>query len=312
LGQVKVDLETPSALPGNLLERGVPADDPWTPLRVLDWTTGRFAEAGIEPARLEAQLVIGHALGLSRVDLYTRFDQPLGKDELARTRELIKRRLAGEPTAYLIGSQEFWSLPLQVDRRVLIPRRDTETLVEHVLGALPDRAAPIALLDVATGAGPVALALARELAAARVVATDLSAGALEVAAANAAACGLADRVELRQGDLLAPLGAGERFAVIAANLPYIPTADVAGLSPEVQAEPRSALDGGPDGLDLIRRLVAAAPDHLEPGGLLALEHGFDQGDAVRGLLAPPRWTGATTVTDLGGQPRVTSARLASR
>ncbi|MBE7452521.1 MAG: peptide chain release factor N(5)-glutamine methyltransferase [Kofleriaceae bacterium] len=280
----------------------------WTTAAVLDWTTKRFAEAGIDAARLEAQVLLAHALGCTRVQLYTGFDRPLDEDELARARGLIKRRLAGEPVAYLVGTQEFWSLSFAVDERVLVPRHDTETVIQVVLDQVGERQAPWRVLDVCTGSGVLAVTLARELAAARVVATELSPAAAEVARANAARLGVADRVEVREGDLLAPV-AGEVFDVVVANPPYIATAVIATLDREVQREPRQALDGGADGLDLLRRLVAAAPDHVAPGGLLVLEHGHDQGEAVRARCdATGAFAAAATVRDLGKQPRVTWAR----
>lgn len=281
----------------------------WTPLRLLEWTTRRFADASVDSPRLAAQILLAHALGIDRVQLYVQYDKPLGPEELGRYRDLVRRRLAGEPVAYLTGRQEFWSLPLAVDPRVLVPRRDTETLVELVLDRV-DRAAALAIADIGTGAGPVALALARELPAARVVATDVSADALAVASENASRLGLADRIDFRAGDLLAALGDGERFDVIASNPPYVASGEIDRLAPEVRREPRGALDGGGDGLDHLRRLVAGAAGHLvSPGGLLALEHGFDQGPAVRALLdATGRFAAAETRADLGGQPRVTWAR----
>lgn len=281
----------------------------WTPLRLLEWTTRRFADASVDSPRLAAQILLAHALGIDRVQLYVQHDKPLGPDELGRYRDLVRRRLAGEPVAYLTGRQEFWSLPLAVDARVLVPRRDTETLVELVLDRV-DRAAALAIADIGTGAGPVALALARELPAARVVATDASAEALAVARENASRLGLAERIDFRAGDLLAALRDGERFDVIASNPPYVASGEIDRLAPEVRREPRGALDGGGDGLDHLRRLVAGAASHLvSPGGLLALEHGFDQGPAVRALIdGTGRFLAAETRADLGGQPRVTSAR----
>ena len=270
-------------------------------MSVLSWTSGRFAERGIASARLDAEVLLAHVLKTSRVGLYTGFDKPLEEDELAAYRELIKRRLAGEPVAYLVGEQEFWSLPLSVDARVLIPRRDTETLVE-----VGRRAGGHRVADVATGSGAVALALAKELPEARFVATDLSDDALAVARANVTRLGLADRVELRAGDLVDPLD-GE-FDLVVANPPYVPTGDLSGLSVEVRREPRQALDGGRDGLDVIRRLVPAARARLVEGGTLAVEHGFDQGPAVRALFESADYRDVTTTKDLAGQERVTSGR----
>lgn len=281
--------------------------DSWTPLKVLEWTTQRFASAGNPSARLDAQVLLAHVLKCDRVALYTGFDKPLGDDELRAYRELIKRRLAGEPTAYLIGEREFWSMRLHVDRRVLIPRPDTELLVEVALEHARARGGELRIADIATGSGAIALALARELPAARVVATDVSPEALEVAAHNASALGLEDRVRFRLGDLTAALADEAPFDLLVANLPYIPTADIAGLAPEVRGEPRLALDGGADGLDLVRRLIGAAPARIVPGGLIALEHGFDQAPAVAGLLAD-EFDDVTTRRDLAGHARVTCAR----
>ncbi len=274
----------------------------WTTLSVLSWTASRFSERGLPSARLDAEVLLAHVLQTSRVALYTGFDKPLEEPELARYRELIKRRLAGEPVAYLIGEQEFWSLPLAVDPRVLIPRRDTETLVE-----VGKRAGGRRIADVATGSGAVALALAKELPEATVVATDASEDALAVARANVARHGLEGRVELRAGDLVAPLAA-ETFDLIVSNPPYVRTGDLAGLSAEVRREPRRALDGGADGLDVLRRLIPAARDRLAEGGALAVEHGFDQGPAVRALFDAAGYRDVKTTPDLAALERVTEGR----
>lgn len=288
-------------------------DEAWTPLKVIAWTSRRFADAGVDSPRLSAQVLLAHALDCGRVELYLQHDKPLGPDELGRYRELVRRRLAGEPVAYLVGSQEFWSLSLAVDPRVLIPRRDTEMVIEAVLDQVTDRNAPLRIADIGTGAGTLALTLARELTRAQVVATDASAEALAVAAENAARLDMAARVELRCGDLAGAFAVGERFDIVVANLPYVPSGVVDGLAAEVRREPRSALDGGVDGLDLVRRLVTAVAAHLVPGGILALEHGFDQGEAVRALVeaAPGPFAAVETRTDLGGRDRVTLARLGS-
>jgi release factor glutamine methyltransferase len=271
----------------------------WTPLKVLSWTAAKFGERGIGSARLDAELLLAHVLRTSRVGLYTAFDKPLEEAELAAFRELIRRRLAGEPIAYLTGAQEFWSLPLRVDPRVLVPRRDTETLVEVALRRAPGAAR---IADVGTGSGAVALALAKERPGAEILATDASDDALAVARANSEALGLPLR--LLTGDLLAPLAGA--FDLIVSNPPYVPTGDLAGLPPEVRREPRGALDGGRDGLDVLRRLVAGAPPLLAAGGVLAVEHGFDQGVPVRALFAAAGFEAVESARDLGGHERVTS------
>ncbi len=276
----------------------------WTTLAVLDWTTQKFATAGISSARLEAQILLAHVLGCSRVQLYTSFDKPLGEAELAGYRELIKKRLAGDPVAYLVGEHELWGLPFWIDRSVLVPRPDTETLIEVARATRADRAAPCTVLDLCTGSGAVAISLARELPAARVIATEVSRDAAAIARRNAERNGVLDRVDVRVGDLFAPV-AGERFDLIVANPPYIASAVIDTLDAEVRREPRIALDGGADGLAFYDRIANAARAHLAPGGAIALEHGFDQADAVRTRLEAAGVARVTLVHDLGKQPRVT-------
>jgi release factor glutamine methyltransferase len=276
----------------------------WTTLGVLDWTTQRFTEAGITAARLEAQILLAHVLGCSRVQLYTGFDKPLGDAELAGYRALIKRRLAGESVSYLVGETEFWGLPFHVEASVLVPRPDTETVIEVARIARPDRASPCRILDLCTGSGVIAVSLAREYPAAQLVATELSPAAAALARRNAARNAVADRVEVREGDLFAPV-AGERFDLIAANPPYIASSVIPTLSAEVRREPVIALDGGRDGLAFYDRICGAARDHLAPGGALVVEHGYDQADAVRARFVAAGLTGVTLVHDLGKNPRVT-------
>lgn len=279
----------------------------WTTLSVLDWTTQRFTEAGIAAARLEAQILLAHVLGCTRMQLYTGFDKPLGEVELASYRGLIKRRLGGEPVSYLVGETEFWGLPFWVEPSVLVPRPDTETVIEVVRAARPERgadAAPCRLLDLCTGSGVIAISLAREYPAAQVVATELSPAAAALARRNAARNAVADRVDVREGDLFAPVR-GERFDLIAANPPYIASVVIPTLPAEVRREPVIALDGGPDGLAFYDRICAEAREHLVPGGAIVLEHGFDQADAVGARLVAAGFTGVTLVHDLGKNPRVT-------
>jgi release factor glutamine methyltransferase len=274
-------------------------------LAVLDWTTKRFTDAGIASARLEAQLLLAHVLGCSRVALYTGFDKPLAEAELTGYRELIKRRLGGEPVAYLVGEHEFWGLPFHVDANVLVPRPDTETVIEVARSLRADRAAPCRVADLCTGSGAIAIALAKELPAARVIATDVSPGAVALARRNAERNGFSGRVEVREGDLWAAV-AGERFDLIASNPPYIASAVVPTLAAEVRCEPLLALDGGGDGLAFYDRICSEARAHLEPGGALVVEHGFDQADAVRARFEAAGFQRIQLTHDLGKNPRVTS------
>lgn len=282
--------------------------DRWTVLDVLRWTTSRFDERKLATPRLDAEVLIAAALGLPRVQLYVQFERPLETAELAAIRENVRRRQAGESVAYVVGRKEFFGLDFAVDARVLVPRPDTETLVDEALGRLRERSAeapPPVIADVGTGSGAIIVALAKQLPASRAFAVDRSAAALEVARANAARHAVA--VEFVEGDLTAPLHAHAPFDLVAANLPYIPSAELAGLAPEVRAEPVGALDGGPDGLDLVRRLVAEAPAVLAPGGALVLEIGDGQADATAELCAAAGLVDVRRRRDLGAVDRVVSA-----
>jgi release factor glutamine methyltransferase len=278
----------------------------WNILKVLTWTQTRFAERGLPTARLDAELLLCHVLGCDRVRLYTHFDQPLEPNELAKYKDLIRRRIAGEPVAYLVGKKEFRSLELGVDPRVLVPRPDTETLVEVVLAALDAEAAG-RVVDVGTGSGAIALALKRARPRLEVIAVDRSRDALAVARANAER--LAIELELCEGDLLSPVAGRAPLLAVVSNPPYIPTGELAGLALEVQREPRAALDGGPDGLDVIRRLVAQAAPLLQAGGLLAMEVGAGQAPAVRAMVERDgRYEASCATPDLAGIERVVAAR----
>jgi release factor glutamine methyltransferase len=280
---------------------------PWTVLDVIRWTADRFGERGLATPRLDAELLVAHVLALPRVQLYVQFDRPLLPEELAAIRGLIKRRQSGESVAYLVGKKEFWGLEFSVDARVLVPRPDTETLVEEArarLGGRPDPAAPPRIADVGTGSGAIAVTLAKLFPEASVFATDLSPGALEVASANAVKLGVT--VTFLQGDLDAPLAAHAPFSLVAANLPYIPSGEMPTLPADVRTEPAAALDGGDDGLTLVRRLAAAAPGLLAPAGALVLEIGAGQAAATRALLDSAGLTDIQTRRDLGGIERVVS------
>ncbi len=282
------------------------AVESWTPLKLLGWTQGFFAGKGVDAPRLTAELLLAQALGCDRVRLYLDFDKPLGDEELARYRELVKRRAGGEPTAYLTGAREFFGHRLAVDPRVLIPRPETEQLAELGLAALAEGGSA---LDLGTGSGALAIALSLGRPGAAVTAVDLSPEALEVARANATALGAA--VTFLAGDLYAPLPPEQRFDVIVSNPPYLPTGELAGLQREVQREPRLALDGGADGLDLLRRVVAGAPARLATGGLLLLEMHESHLESLPALCLAAGFASAEVRRDLAGLPRLTMARMAA-
>jgi release factor glutamine methyltransferase len=271
---------------------------------VIRWTTSRFEDRRIDTPRLDAEILTAHALGISRVQLYVQFDRPLLPDELAAIRGLVQRRQAGESVAYVVGKKEFWGLELSVDSRVLVPRPDTETLVDEALARLGPRDGAYRVADIGTGSGAIAITLAKQLPQAAVFASDASPEALAVARANAERH--AAPITFVTGDLAAPLLAHAPFNLVAANLPYIPSADIADLAPEVRAEPRLALDGGPDGLDLVRRLVAAAPALLVAGGALVLEVGAGQAQETARLLPAAGFADVRVRRDLGEIERVVS------
>jgi release factor glutamine methyltransferase len=275
----------------------------WAIGTILTWTKQYFGDKGVDNPRLDAEVLLSHILGKDRLYLYVNFDQPLQPDELAAYREAVKKRAQRVPVAYITGTKEFMGLRFSVSPAVLIPRPDTEILVEAALTRLADAANPY-ILDIGTGSGAIIISLLHKLPSARGVAVEISAQALAVAAKNAAGLGVAERLALRQGDLFAG-AAGEFFDAIVSNPPYIPDQEVAKLAPEVRCEPSSALAGGADGLDFYRRIVANAARFLKPGGFVALEVGAGQAAAVAALadqqsgLKP-----AAVVNDYSGIERV--------
>lgn len=258
----------------------------WTILALVRWTADYFHRHGVDNARSEAEILLAHTLGMRRIDLYLNHDKPLGDDERGRFKALIRRRAAREPLAYITGTREFWSLPLSVDASVLIPRPETECLVEAVLPRLADPDRPTQrVLDLGTGSGAIVIALAREQPRHRYVAMDRSPAALRTARENARRHQVDARIDWFCGDWQASLDPDRGiFDVIVANPPYIRSRDLPGLQPEIHRyEPRSALDGGADGLDSLRRIIRSIHRHIAAGGLLALEMGCDQADDVRML-----------------------------
>jgi release factor glutamine methyltransferase len=280
----------------------------WTVLALLRWTTSYFSDRGIDTARLDAECLLAAALGVDRMRLYLDFDKPVLDAERARYRELVKRR-AGDrvPVAQLIGSKEFWSLSLRVSPDVLAPRPDTETLVAAALVLLEAGDAPAEVLDLGTGSGANALALAHERPPARVTATDVSEPALAVARDNAQRLGLADRVSCLPGDLFEPV-AGRRFDLIVSNPPYLAESERPDLAPELAHEPDEALFAGADGLSVLRALVDQVPAFLAPGAGFAVEVAPAQADSVAHWCQDAGMRDVAVHRDLAERPRVVAAR----
>jgi release factor glutamine methyltransferase len=277
----------------------------WSIGEVLQWATDDFRARGLESPRLDAEVLLAFALGATRVQLIVDRERPLAEGELARVREIVKRRRAREPVAYVVGGREFYGRWFQVDRRVLVPRPDTETLVDVALRRTAQRSMSMRALDLCTGSGCVGITLARERPTSRVHATDASEDALVVARMNALRLG-AYNVSIALGDLFAGLDPARwRFDVIVANPPYIPASEIETLAPDVRDyEPRAALDGGETGFDLIRTIVAEAPRYLARGGTLALEVGAGQAPEVTRLLASTGFRHVTATRDYGRIERV--------
>lgn len=276
-------------------------------LDLLDWTTGYFEDAEIENPRLNAEVLLGNVLGLERIMLYARFDRQLDPQQRSEFRELVRKRAEHCPLQYLLGEIEFYERDFKVTPAVLIPRPETELVVDKCLEKLPDEDEAYRIADVGTGSGVIAVTLAVERSSAQVIATDFSAEALEVAAENARRHGVKDRVGLFQGDLTDPVKealekAGKKLHLLVSNPPYIPSDQVEELAPEVRDhEPRRALDGGQDGLDYVRKLVENAGSLLEGGGWLVLELSEGQADSVRDLLqSEDAFCGAEIETETDG------------
>jgi release factor glutamine methyltransferase len=286
-----------------------------TVLDVVRLSTTFLADRGSESPRLDAELIAAHSLGLRRLDLYLQHDRPLDDAELGPIRELLRRRATGEPVAYLVRSREFYGRRFMVTPAVLVPRPETEILVERVLSWARARAGEagegLRIADAGTGSGCIAVTLAAELAGAALVGTDVSAEALAVARDNAAALAPAARVEFLEGGFLTALAGRQRFDAVVSNPPYIPSGELAGLVRDVRDfEPVGALDGGPDGLDADRAIVAGAAGLLQPGGLLALEIDHRAAATVSALIETSIAGARVTVTkDLAGHDRVVEAMV---
>ena len=261
-------------------------EEPWTILKLLQWTTDYFKKNKVAEPRPSAEVLLAHVLSEDRLFLYLNYDRPMETAELAAFRTFVKRRLAGEPNQYITGTQEFWSLPFRVNPDVLIPRPETEVLLETVLEFLDSPDLEVDILDLGTGSGAIATALARELDAARIVATDLSMAALKVARNNAHLNQVDRKIHFLCSDMFSGFSPGwQKFAVVVTNPPYVSQAEFAKLPPEIRDyEPRHALDGGPDGLAAIRRIIKEAPAVLCQKGALIMEMGADQAESVTKLV----------------------------
>lgn len=293
--------------------------EPWTTRKLLDWMSKAMRERGVDSPRLCAEMLLAHVLKCERLHLYMHADRPATVEERDMLRALTTRALAHEPVQYLVGEAWFFSLPFAVDARVLIPRPATETLVEHALQHF--RAAGVdspVIADVCTGSGCIGVAMAKQVPGARVVATDISAGALDVARVNAARHAVDSRIEFRPGDLLAPLrdaAAGAMFDAILSNPPYIPdhewnTPGMVGRNVKGQ-EPELALRGGADGLKFVRPLIESAPALLKPGGVLLIEFADSTADEVLRLAqAQTMLREARILKDCDDLPRVLISRRA--
>ncbi|EYF00913.1 peptide chain release factor N(5)-glutamine methyltransferase [Chondromyces apiculatus] len=278
----------------------------WTIRRMLTWSADDLKKRGSASPRLDAELLLGKVLGMSRVQMVIDPERPLQKSELSTYKALHQRRRAGEPVAYLLGVREFYGRTYRVDHRVLVPRPDTEILVEVGLARTRDVSLCARVLDLCTGSGCVAISLGKERPTTRVLGADLSGEALTVARENALRLG-AVNVGFMRTDLFARVPRKVRFDLITANPPYISDEDMLGLPPDIREyEPRMALEGGPDGLDVARRIIAEAPRWLEVGGVLAMEVGAGQAPDTAALFERAGFGEIQRTRDLGGHERVVS------
>ncbi len=286
---------------------GGAAEDAWTIRRVITWATDDLKKRGSTSPRLDVELLLGKVLRVTRVQLIIDADRPLAKEELGAYRALHTRRRAGEPVAYLLGYREFYGRRFKVDARVLIPRPDTEALVEEALARTQPLYLAARVLDLCTGSGCVAVSIARERPTMRVVASDVSPDALVVARENAIRLG-AVNVGFVESDLFASFGAGTRpFDLVTANPPYVPSGEVPTLAADIKDfEPHLALTAGPDGLEMTRRIAQEAPRLLRSGGALALEVGAGQADEAKAILTEAGFVDVRSRKDLGGHERVVS------
>lgn len=280
----------------------------WTVLSLLQWTAGHFEEHGIETARLDAEVLLAHALEVSRLQLYLDYERPVSEPERSRYRELVLRRGQDRvPVSHLVGVREFWSLPISVTPDVLTPRPETETLVEAALAAIPDVEAEARILDLGTGSGAIAFALARERPRARLSATDISISALKVARETAEKLQLDERIRFVEGSLFDAVS-GEEFDLIVSNPPYVARRDRESLPRELSYEPEEALFAGEDGYEVLRPLVSRVRDHLAPDAAFVVEIDPAQAETVMSWCEDAGLSEVEVVKDLAQRDRVVRAR----
>lgn len=289
-------------------------DGEWTILKILKWTTAFFKSKVIDSPRLTAEILLAYVLGINRIDLYLRFDQPLTRQELTAFRKAIQRRVRREPVAYITGIREFWGIDFNVTPDVLIPRPETEFLVEESMKLIPEDSPPgqFRVFDLGTGSGAVIVALAVNRTGPIYVASDISPESISVARKNAFRHHLECNICFFAGELFTPLDPlGSKFDLVVSNPPYIPSAQIALLAPEVSRyEPLRALDGGPDGLDIIRKIVKTAPAYMKNNAILMVEIGYDQKNPMSEIVqADGRYADLVYIRDYSGHDRLAKMRL---
>lgn len=294
-----------------------PSTEPWTVLRLLEWTTNFFKTRGSESPRLDAEILLAHARECERIDLYMSFNDVPGEEQRIAFRELVRRRGEGAPVAQLVGFKEFYSISIRVDENVLVPRPETEYLVVEALdqgkrlaATITDR--PLQVIDVGTGSGAIAIAIAKNLRNAEITAVDVSLPALDIAKWNIEKLELTDRITLSQSDLFSGLEPEQRFDVICSNPPYITQAEYDELPATVRNhEPQGALLSGPKGTEIIERLLHDAADRLHPAGQLIIELSPMIAEACRGFAeAAGKYVDIKLIKDLAGHQRILTMRLA--
>lgn len=279
----------------------------WTIMKILNWTKQYFADKGVENPRLDAEVLLCAVLKCERINLYVDFERPLTENELAQFKQYVVRRAKHEPLAYILGEKAFMRNMFKVTPDTLVPRPETELLVESIVMAAEAVGGDVKILDIGTGSGAIIVSLLDYLPQAKGVGLDISVGALTVAKENAVSIGVAERAGFLRSDVFSSLPLDKKFDIIVSNPPYIPAGDIAGLAKDVQQEPIGALDGGADGLDFYRRITKEAPLHMVEDGLLAFEIGIYQGDAVAELCRQAGFGAVAIRKDYAGIERMVFA-----